>query len=184
MSTGGAPGQFPTTGILDNFNRQDLGSNWSGDGTSWGIVANHLQCGYCLFPEFWTELYGASQEAYLTITSFSPATDEVNVVMKAQDPSCNQIEIRYAPVDKQIRIDYCFDGTWRSTASFDRTLQPGDRFGGRANADGTVDIFVKGTAVKQYDLHDFPYKSGHIGVSGATPDGTQIAVDDFGGGNF
>jgi hypothetical protein len=184
MSTGGAPNRFPTTAILDNFNRQDLGANWSGDNTSFGIVANHLECSYCLVPTFWSQQFAVPQEAYLTITAFAPTTKEVNVVMVAQDPACNQMEILYAPDLKQIRIDYCYDGQWRSTASFDRTLQSGDRFGARANADGTVDIFVNGTAVKQYDLSDFPYKGGHIGVSGDTPDGTSIAVDDFGGGTL
>jgi hypothetical protein len=184
MSAGGVPNRFPTTSILDDFNRQSLGPKWTGDNTSFGIVANHLECGYCLVPTFWSQEFGESQEAYLTITAFDTASVEMNVVMKAQDPACNQIEIRYAPDVKQMRIDYCFDGQWRSTASFDRTLQPGDRFGGRANADGTVDVFVNGTKVKQYDLHDFPYNGGSIGVSGDTPDGTRIAVDDFGGGNF
>jgi hypothetical protein len=183
-SGGGSPKSFPTTPVLDNFGRQALGANWIGATAAFTISNGKLGCTDCGAPVLWSREFGARQEAYFTVAGFDVLSNELNVVMKAQSTDCDQIEILYAPDAGQLRVDYCYDGRWREQAGVAWTLHLGDRFGGRAYEDGTVEVFVNGNRVAAYDLADYPFARGRIGVSGIAADGTVNAIDDFGGGEF
>jgi hypothetical protein len=109
---------------------------------------------------------------------------EINLVLKAQLGSeCELIEVLYAPEEKTARVAYCTGGKWSDSDKVSLELHPGDEFGGRAHADGTVELFVNGESLVKVDASGYPHQSGHIGVNGLSgPSGN--AWDDFGGGEW
>jgi hypothetical protein len=81
---------FPTTGILDNFNRANEGpppsSNWDGkvytnDSTAWSVVSNVADSGGSNSRNYWdVTTFGPDSEVYFTIAAIpSPTTNYADV---------------------------------------------------------------------------------------------------------
>ncbi|GAB4180485.1 MAG: hypothetical protein Fur005_43030 [Roseiflexaceae bacterium] len=189
---GVAPGPaFPTTGILDDFNRADgsIGPNWSGETSNFAIVGNTLQNisgGYGRIG--WTTSFAANQEVYTTIDTIPSTADEINLILKDEDrgDGWNFLEVWYQPQSGTVQVWSVHNwGTWiQHGGDIAITFQPGDQFGARANADGTVEIYKNGTLV------------GSVTVSAAWPSRDQggrvgvwliaantVVFDDIGGGS-
>lgn len=185
---GGSAGTFPTTKILDTFNRENgvVGSNWLGATSAFAIRDQRLRdvtsAGY---PIHWSAFFGATQEAFATFVGFSNSAQEINLTLKAQGTSdCELIEVLYRPERGEVGVEFCV-GTndWHTLQSFDVTFAPGDKLGARATADGDVLLFVNGALLGTVDVREFPYyqEQGRIGVNSAGGAG-EATWDDFGGG--
>jgi len=176
---------FPATGILDDFNRTGpgLGLSWVGASQDYALREEQLAYETCYAATLWATPFGEEQEAFATLARFDEGAGEINVVLKAQgSSSCELIEVLYSPLELQTRIAYCYDGAFHDLQRTSLVLRPGDTFGGRAHADGTVEVFANGTVVATYDVSAFPYRTGRIGVNGISgPSG--LYWDDFGGGD-
>lgn len=186
--SGGGPGDppdFPATGVLDDFNREgpELGDEWTG--LEYSLVEQALWCELCGVPAVWATKLGPQQEVHATLKGFGNDAGEINLVLKAQgEGGCDLIEVLYSPVEQTTRIAYCVgaDG-WTDLEVTPLALKPGDRFGGRALANGWVEIYVGDQLVTMVDASGFPFEGGHIGVNGISGD-SGLSWDDFGGGNW
>ena len=94
-------GSFPSTGVLDTFNRANgnIGSNWTGSPSGYTIASNRLaitsgQDIYWNPPSF-----GTNQEAYVDLVSVDASSDEIDLILKAQGTSWSSgaIEVLYDP---------------------------------------------------------------------------------------
>ena len=77
---------FPTTAILDDFNRSNgsLGSNWKGSKGAYRIVNNQVDVRKD-GPIYWKNAFGVNQEAYVTLTTVDPKGGEQDLLLKVQD---------------------------------------------------------------------------------------------------
>jgi hypothetical protein len=92
-------GAFPSTVVLDDFNRADgsLGNNWWEGSTTFTISSDQLNV-VGGDPATWQKRsFGANQEAYVTLTSVDPDGGEQDLLLKAQDttPWSGVIEVLY-----------------------------------------------------------------------------------------
>lgn len=187
-AAGGETGaeEFPATDVLDDFDRvgPEPGAAWTGAVENYSLVEAQLWCEECAGAALWSVPFGEDQEVYATLSTFDAVAPEVNLVLKAQgSSSCELIEILYSPLELQVRVDYCVDGVWTQLEPASLLLKPGDRLGGRAHADGTVEIFANGELVSATDVSAFPYGVGRIGVNGLAGE-AGLYWDDFGGGEW
>jgi hypothetical protein len=180
---------FPSTGLLDDFEGDDLEQSWTGATSAYYTDYGTLTCDGVACPAmFWHERLGVAQEAFVTIVSFAEESPEINLVLKAQDEDdtqCDMIEIMYEPPEQLLLIEACWEGNWRSFGTFDVNIEPGDQLGGRVRLDGFIEVFKNGERVGLADGNAYPFIEfdGLIGVNGIVADeGTPNAWDDFGGG--
>ncbi|WP_276931661.1 hypothetical protein, partial [Elstera cyanobacteriorum] len=82
---------FPTTSVLDTFNRANgsIGNNWSGYTSAFAIASNKLDVtagGYDTYI-FWKNNntpFGADQEAYVTLAQVDGNSPEQSLLLKSQ----------------------------------------------------------------------------------------------------
>jgi hypothetical protein len=181
---GDTPG-FPATEVLDNFDRVGpaLGLSWIGT-DSYSIKEQTLWCELCYSAALWSAVFGAEQEVFAKLVHFDASAAEINLVLKAQSsPDCDLIEVLYAPVNSTVRIAYCTEGMWTDLEVTPVTVKPGDRLGGRALANGLIEIYVNQQLLTTVDASGFPFETGRLGVNGVSgANGSQW--DDFGGGDW
>ncbi len=185
------PASFPSTTILDSFTRADgaVGSDWVGDTPSYSIAGNALHNGGGgPNPLFWNSSFGPAQEVFATISSLDATASEVDLLLKAQDTTpCNLLEVWYQPSRGTVQVWTCHNwGTWtQQGADIPVSFAPGDQFGARAAADGTVTVYKNGTAVGTVTMtNSWPYvaNGGRVGVWLLDAPGTVL--DDVGGGTL
>src|SRR5262249_23047029 len=73
-------GTFPTTGVLDTFNRADggIGSDWVVSPGGYSIASNQLHVGSG-GPIYWNPTsFGADQEAFVTLSDINPDSEELD----------------------------------------------------------------------------------------------------------
>jgi PKD repeat protein len=187
-------GGFPSTAVLDNFNRANgaLGSNWVDpaytlNGAS--IVSNMLQHTCCYQAPVWSPTsFGPDQEAFVTIATLAAGDPGHDLMLKVQGNSWNNahIEVRYDDIYKHIGI-HTYDpavGGWITRGSFiPVTFVSGDQLGARAKGNGIVEVFKNGVKLGEASMGTWAYatQGGRIGL---TLDGTVGArFENFGGGN-
>jgi glucose/arabinose dehydrogenase len=187
-------GNFPTTAVLDGFNRPNgpLGPNWVDPAYGMAgvdILSNTLHHACCYQAPVWNPTtFGADQEAYVTITQLAANENGHDLMLKIQGNSWNNahLEVRYDDTVKQLKVaTYTPAGAgWEDRGSpVNITFVSGDQLGARARADGSVQLFKNGVQVGTFSLTGWPYAAsgGRIGL---TLDGTTGArFDNFGGGN-
>jgi len=184
--SGSGAADFPSTALLDDFNRSDgaPGLTWLGAGESYAVAAQQLSCSACVGAALWSLPFGENQEVFGKLAAFDGAANEINLLLKAQGSStCEYIEVIYSPRDLHVRVDYCVEGKWTELEPTALLLQPGDQLGARAHADGTVQVFANGALVTERDVSAFPHAFGRIGVNGVAGQ-SPLRWDDFGGGNW
>lgn len=145
---------FPSTGILDNFNRANgsIGSNWSGNSAGYDIQSNklHVKSKNPNLDIYWNNtLFGPNQEVYFTFSTTSATAADQDLILKAQSTSgwgAGFIEVWYDAVGQRVQV-WTFDQTqsWiQHGADIPVTFVNGDQFGARARADGTVEVYRNG----------------------------------------
>jgi hypothetical protein len=194
---------FPGTAVLDNFNRSDgaLRSSWYGPEGLGGytIRSNRVQV-LGGGPIYWRgPTYGATQEAYLTMTKVDPTGADQSLLLKVQGSTPNwrngAIVVTYEANGSQsfVRVDTYqpnnpgpFDG-WRHYSTIPVVFNDGDQFGARAMADGTVRIYkncvligIVDTTVSGGNGNFFVNKTGRIGIWYTNAPNARF--DNFGGG--
>jgi hypothetical protein len=182
---GALAGAFPASDVLDDFNRADAGlaNGWTGGTDNYAVHGEQLSCAACSVSVLWSAPFEAEQEVFATFAGFDADAQEMNLVLRAQDSSCEQIEVLYSPAAGHVRIAYCVDWAWTDLEPIELLLEPGQQLGGRIDADGTVQLFVDGQQIGSVDVSAYPHQVGRIGVSGIAGD-LGLSWDDFGGGNW
>jgi hypothetical protein len=186
---------FPTTSVLDNFNRTENplsdGGKWSGplfagDQVPQADGANCVKVGTNRFPEAYRsdQTYGPDCEAYLTIVTVGTGTPFVQVAARTQQENSS--------LDGYI-LEIIAPATWSiySTtnevvttlgATITQAISAGDKFGIQCIG-STVSAYYNGVAgwVNLGGRIDVTYLSaGHIGL--LFGDNSTWALNDFGGG--
>lgn len=185
---------FPTTSILDNFNRSAsvLGSNWKGVTGSYRIVSNQVDVRRD-GPIYWKNAFGIAQEAFVTLSAVDVAGREQNLLLKVQGqygPNWGEgaIEALYNASSNTVTV-WTFRPdtlTWYSYAPIAVTFADGDQFGARALSNGEVVIYKNGIEVGYATLNAadqafFNGRGGYIGLWFI--DARNAFFDDFGGGD-
>ncbi len=184
---------FPSTGILDNFNRANgaIGSNWSGNTAGYNISSNKLlvKSRNANLDIYWNNAYfGPNQEVYFTFSSISATATDQDLILKSQSTSgwgYGFIEIWYDAVGNRVQV-WTFDQaqSWvQHGADIPVTFVNGDQFGARARADGTVEVYRNGVLLGTRNVATWPHyaSGGYLGIwFGNAKD---VLIDNFGGGN-
>ncbi|MDI6693903.1 MAG: SdrD B-like domain-containing protein [Anaerolineales bacterium] len=193
---------FPLTGVLDNFNRPDgsLGSNWAGLSSWFTIVNQQARANAAVWLRWNILTYGANQEAYFTLNNLIPGAEHgLMLKLNGSNPDATRASLIYVAYDPSggnvlVQTKASTQG-WVTHAVFPATLNPGDRFGARAQSDGTVNVYINGALVGSVNLLSGPIPwpnsyvtgGGKIGVrfAGTGISSTTPAIfDDFGGGTM
>jgi hypothetical protein len=184
---------FPQDRVLDDFTRPDgsrrLGPSWSGSVGGY-IVLNPEVDVEGGGPIYWkANLFGARQEAFVTLARVDPAGQHQSLLLKVQDNDLGQptwrrgaIAVFYRATEGIIGIETYVPGRgWHTLATFPMTLRDGDQLGARALADGTVEAYVNGRFVGEANAGSFfAGKGGRIGLWFIVA--ADVLLDDFGGG--
>ncbi len=181
--------KFPSTGVLDNFNRGNgaIGSNWSGTTSAYTVASNRVNV-VADGDIYWNAAsFGADQEVYVTFVTVDPAGGEQDLLLKSQSnstPYSGVIEVVYDAANHQVRVEtYANSQGWvQRGASLPVTLVNGDQLGARATATGSVEVYRNGVLLSTWDVTAWPYyaSSGYIGVWFLSA--PNAVWDDFGGG--
>jgi hypothetical protein len=192
---------FPTTGILDDFNRANetpIASPWagplfSGEGQM-NLTSNALKFSTTsgIFSgSYLNATYGPDAEAYITMATLGADTERVNLMARIQNPGQASINgymvtlIINGSGNDTVRIRKTTAGS-NSTLGADITSEDflaGDKLG----------IEIVGTTITAYRYTSGAWASigsrtdsdfsttGYIGMEG---DGTTAVFDDLGGGTM
>lgn len=181
---------FPSTGILDNFDRANgpIGSAWGGDTSGMVVFDSALvqQNGYNSFVLL-SPVLSPVQEVYVTIKRTTANAPENDLMLKIQGATwdAGHIEVRYDDAEQGVRVSTYSLGTgWAPHSGLiPMVLQNGDQFGARAFANGLVVVYRNHVQMGIADCSDWPQAAlgGRVGL---TLGGVSNSIfDDFGGGN-
>jgi hypothetical protein len=168
----GGTGSFPSTGLLDSFNRANgaIGASWSGANASYAIASNQLDV-VSNGAIFWNTAFIQNQEVYVRAQTIDPDSSGLSLLLKAQNPTRPDdgvISVTYFPTLRVVRIStYSPTQGWvQRSSDMPMTLLPGDQFGARARTDGFVEVYRNGALVGTSDVRGWPLfaTSGYIGV--------------------
>jgi hypothetical protein len=185
---------FPSTSVLDDFNRANggIGSNWSGNKTKYDINANQLKVisNDSNSDIYWNAAsFGADQEAYFTFTDVSTTATEQDLLLKSQGATTwgdGVLEVLYDAPNQRVQVwTYEWPAGWvQHGADISVTFSNGDQFGARAYGDGTVEVYKNGTLLAMRDITSWSYydQGGYIGLWFV--DAQDAVLDDFGGGTI
>jgi glucose/arabinose dehydrogenase len=186
-----ADANFPTSPVLDTFNRADgaVGAGWSLNGGSLVVAANAMRVASADVSGIWNAApFGPDQEVFVTLKTLAPGATETDLLLKAQGTiwSAGLIEVWYdAPAQSVRVVTYDAGSNWRQWGVLPNvTLANGDQFGARARANGLVEVFRNQVKLGEVSVTGWPYYNlgGRVGLwfVGALNE----VVDDFGGGNW
>jgi len=198
-------GAFPTTVILDDFNRADgpLGGDWAGDVDSFTILNQAVQV-LLDGSVYWdVDTFGDDQAAFLTLSDMESTATEQGLILKftgANSPNSNRaqmIKVVYEEASGSVQIWTKEDREdWILQGAFGASFSNGDVLAARAQDDGTVSVFHNGALIGSLNLKagTAPWSDaliaggGQLGVwySGVdfTATGIDAGFDDFGGGDY
>jgi hypothetical protein len=185
---------FPTSGILDNFNRANgsLGSNWYGNTSGYNISSNKLlvKSKNANLDIYWNNAsFGPNQEAYFTFSSVNATSVDQDLILKSQYVygwAYGLIDVQYeARANRVVVWTYDHNQSWvQYGADIPVTFVNGDQFGARALSNGALEVYRNGVLIATRDISAWPYNTsgGYIGLwFGNAKD---ALVDDFGGGTI
>ncbi len=188
VSDGGA---FPSTSVLDDFNRPSgaLGGAWIA-GSSHLVITNNRMTENTSAPAaaVWPELFSQSQEAWFFVPTLSSTATKQALMLKVfgTDSTAAHVEVSYNAQQHQVKMSL-----WDPATRFQTFAGPwavhllaGDRFGARVYANGRVEAYRNTALIGAGNISGWPYlpATGRIGfvLTGAT----GARHDDFGGGSF
>jgi glucose/arabinose dehydrogenase/PKD repeat protein len=185
------PASFPTTGVVDDFNRADgpVGGSWVASTTAGlAIVSSQLAQSSGFASAVWNgATFGADQEVFVTLNAITASSPEHDLLLKVQGQSWDtgHLEVRYDATQSRVLVSTYTPATgWRLwSQSGTITFAAGDRFGARALSDGSVTVFKNGVQVLSSSVAGWAY-AGNGGRIGLTLDrATSSRLDNYGGGN-
>jgi RHS repeat-associated protein len=182
-------GTFPSTLVIDNFNRPDgpLDGLWFSH-TS-GYTLTNQQLGYVSGHSiYWNAWFGTTQEAFMTLATIdTSSTAEAYLLLKVQGTYYGHgaILVGYFPSDHVAAVYTTLPNSneWvQQGGDIAVTFQNGDIFGARARVDGTLEVYRNSTLLASVDISSWPYYAtmGRIGL--ILYDAPTMRLDDFGGG--
>jgi len=188
---------FPTTSILDDFNRANgkVGSNWaiSNGLLSYKIVSQQLnvRLGGALIWK--PDSFGVNQEAFITFQNTPQDGSIQGLLLKAQSNSrieSGVIIVAYNARSNAVNIltlHQSQSGPIRKNyTNSPITFVKGDQLGARVLADGSIEIYKNGTLIATVKLNKadqafFNRRGGRIGIW--MLNAPKAVLDDFGGGD-
>ncbi|GIK75307.1 MAG: hypothetical protein BroJett021_42950 [Chloroflexota bacterium] len=183
------PANFPSTGVVDNFNRPDgaIGGQWSGATTGYRIVSNRLDVGVSEDIYWNAGLFGADQEAFITLSAIDPNGYELGLILKAQSiggVGAGLLDVLYDPIGRGVQIwTYQVPQGWiQRGATIPITFVNGDQFGARVRSNGQVEVYRNGALVATRDVSAWPFYAGGGGIGLWMLNASNAVLDDFGGG--
>jgi hypothetical protein len=176
---------FPSTDVLDDFNRRDgpLGFPWLGARWVFGYRIDDQQVDVVRGgPLIWWHSYGADQEAFFTFERVDQHAPIQGLLLKIQSFARSGVQgIMVNYTNGEITV-----GTYGRRSGlniYDRfpvTLSDGDHLGAKAMSDGTVVVYVNCLPIGEVGT-GMTQKGGRIGLLFF---GARNAIfDDFGGGD-
>jgi glucose/arabinose dehydrogenase len=185
---GGDASGFPTTPILDDFDRADgpLGGAWTQDLTGLAVADSQLTHDGGLAVAVWGggAPFGPNQEAWITFDAITASGPHHSLMLKVQGSYLDgHIQVRYKLPDQMIYVTTHAPGEgWVQRGVVGATLQPGDHLGARAYSNGMLHVYRNGVTIGTFDVAAWPYHAhpGRIGF--VVQDGFDTRLDDFGGG--
>ncbi|MFT3893673.1 MAG: DNRLRE domain-containing protein [Anaerolineales bacterium] len=188
---------FPSTAVLDNFNRADnsgLGSGWNGIVSGYDILSNKVDVKTGDNYIYWQGgSYSADQEAYVTLSMVDTisSNSEQDLLLKSQSASGwtdGVLEVLYNRSNQQAEVwsyDPTRSPTWLSHCTISVQFANGDQFGARSRANGDVEVYKNGVSQGSTTCNVSSWRfynaSGYIGLWFINA--SNAVVDDFGGGN-
>ncbi len=186
----GDPGIFPSTIVLDNFNRANgaLGGSWVGDNSNMQIVSNQATtncvCSGGVSP-IWNASFGSDQEAYFTFST-QPNATEYYINMKCQGASTgtSHIEVKYNGAIHIATLDATGPGWTDLLPAITVTYNAGDQLGVRTYGPN-INIYKNGALVgtRTFTGWQFASNGGYVGFT-MNQAAASSNVDNFGGGNY
>lgn len=205
-------GPFPTTSVLDNFNRSTNSSNqplgtalWGGDSNSStrfritpltpSATANQLQVLAGGTAWWLSGNFGANQEAYFTFTKVATGNARQSLLLKVNGTNLNLanstwLEVGYSAANGgSVTVVSKSQGQSAANAVTQATLPAtfiaGDRLGARALSDGTVIVYKNGIELGRTNFSALAGTTGTIGLRfTGTSNGNDARLDNFGGGSL
>lgn len=181
---------FPTSGVLDDFDRADgaLGGAWVGNTGGFAVAESSLVettgDGWAVWDG---GTFGPEQEAYVTMRHVGTSAPETDLMLKVQGTSWadGYIEVRYDATVAQIKVSTYTPGVgWEARgAPILALLQDGDQLGARADSIGDVRVFIDGAIAGTVSVAGWPFAGlgGRLGL--ILTDTSPNHYDDFGGGD-
>jgi len=182
---------FPSTIVLDNFNRANgaPGKNWAGATAGYSIVSNRLDVGTGSALFWKVASFGTSQEAFVTLTAIDTAGSELDLLLKSQSSttwSSGVIKVLYDPIAQNVQVwTYSSTQGWvQRGTNIPVTFVNGDQLGARAKSNGMVEIYRNGVLLGLRDANGWTYSAngGYIGLWFVNAG--NALLDDFGGGTI
>jgi len=167
---------FPSTPILDDFNRADgaIGSNWSGNTSKYSISSNQLlvTSSNSNSDIYWSgQAFGADQEVYVTFANVHATAAEQDLILKSQSNTTwgsGMIEVWYDAPGQRVQVwTWEWPAGWvQHGADIPVTFVNGDTFGARALANGNVEVYKNGELLGTRDVTSWSYyaQGGYIGL--------------------
>ena len=159
-----ATSAFPTTGILDNFNRANgpVGGSWVGQTAGLVIDANALALtGGDVWPVWNGGVFGPDQEAYVTFSQTSATAAEQNLMLKVQGTNytTGHVEVWYSATASRVTVSSYLPATgWKVEGTVAGILfAPGDQLGARALSNGIVQVFRNGVLRGSVSVASWPF---------------------------
>ncbi|MBL8092741.1 MAG: hypothetical protein JNL73_01140, partial [Anaerolineales bacterium] len=184
-------GAFPSTGVLDTFDRANgaVGSNWAGQAGGYSIATNRLDVGSG-GDVYWSPTsFGANQEAFVTYTTIDPNGVELDLLLKSQSATSwtsGVLEVWYQPQSgvAQVWTFTTSQGWVQRGADIPVTLVNGDQFGARVRSNGQVEVYRNGVLLGTRDASGWTFASsgGYIGLW--FDSASSSVLDNFGGGTL
>ena len=154
-----APVGFPSTGVLDSFDRVDgpMGANWGGNTSGYSIAGNRLDVGVSEDIYWNVSSAGADQEAYVTLSVVDPNAGEIGLVLRGQSANAADpglVDVVYRPATGQVEVwTYTDTKGWvKAGDDIPVGFANGDQFGARATASGQVEVYRNGTLLGTHGL--------------------------------
>lgn len=184
------PSGFPSTNVLDNFNRANgvLGSNWNGTTNGYAIASNRLDVGSGSDVYWSVAAFGAEQEVFVTLNNIDTSATEIDLLLKGQSATNwgnGILEVWYDAANHRAQVwTYAPSQGWSQRgADIAITLVNGDQFGAKATAAGQVSVYKNGTLMGTRDVSAWPFATGGGYIGLWFVDASNSLLDDFGGGN-
>lgn len=185
---------FPAGNVLDDFNRTEgpLGSNWSGWVQNYAIASDQLiaSSSGSVTDIYWGNTsFGPDQEVYITFSQVDVDADEQDLLLKAQSNNNwgdGVLEVLYDSTNQRVQVwTYEWPQEWmQHGADIPVTFTNGDRFGARAFANGTVEIYKNENLLATRDITSWSHYAdeGYIGLWFINA--AEAVLDDFDGGTI
>ena len=100
---------FPSSNVLDTFNRANggVGANWSGSTSGYSVASNRLDVGNGA-PMLWNATsFGTDQEAFVTLTNIDPSGFYQDLILKSQSAASwesGAIDVSYDAARKRVIV--------------------------------------------------------------------------------